>query len=77
MVLVNGAFGYTETVEIEYPDVADTDWFADTIKKAKAAGYISGYADGTMKPNNPISREEAATIIAKIKNLEEDRSRSR
>ncbi len=74
MVLVNGAFGYTETTEIDYLDVKDSDWFADTVKKAKAAGYIGGYPDGIVKPNNPISREEAATIIVKIKNLKEDSS---
>jgi len=72
MVLANGAFGYTETAGINYSDVKETDWFADTVKKAEAAGYIGGYPDGTMKPNNPISREEAATIISQIKGLTED-----
>src|SRR5690606_23605379 len=42
------------------------------VSKAKAAGYISGYPDGTMKPNNPISRQEAAIVIMRIKGLEEN-----
>jgi stage V sporulation protein SpoVS len=72
MALVNRAFNYQEKVEIDYKDVADTAWYADLIKIAQAAGYISGYEDGTMKPNNPISRQEAATIIMKILGLEEN-----
>jgi len=39
------------------------DWYEDAVAKAAAAGYIEGYPDGTMRPDSPISREEAATII--------------
>ena len=28
--------------------------------------YISGYKDGTFKPNQPITREELATMLARI-----------
>ena len=48
------------------------DWYADAVAKAAAAGYIEGYPDGTMRPDNPISREEAATIIMKINKLMEN-----
>ncbi|MBK5247183.1 MAG: S-layer homology domain-containing protein [Peptostreptococcaceae bacterium] len=30
---------------------------------AAEQGCINGYPDGTMRPDNPISREAAATII--------------
>ena len=69
MVLVNGAFGYSVKVSIDYVDVTANDWYFDAVAKAKAAGYITGYADGTVKPNNPISREEAAVVIMKVKKL--------
>jgi hypothetical protein len=72
MALVNNALGYTETTTINFSDVKPGDWFYETVAIAKAAGYIDGYPDGTMKPNNPISREEAATIIMKIYNLTPD-----
>jgi uncharacterized protein YjdB len=72
MALVNGAFDYAETAQINYSDVKGEDWYANVIAKAKAAGYIGGYPDGTMRPNNPISREEAAAVIMKLKNLEGD-----
>ncbi len=66
MTITNNAFGYTEKAEISYSDVADGSWYEDAVAVAKAAGYINGYPDGTMKPNAPITRQEAAVIIAKI-----------
>ena len=50
MTLVNGAFDYTETEEISFSDVAEDAWYAEAVKKAKAAGYITGYPDNTMRP---------------------------
>ncbi|MGB3366368.1 MAG: N-acetylmuramoyl-L-alanine amidase [Acidaminobacteraceae bacterium] len=69
MTLVNKAFGYTKTAKITYPDVEASKWYYNSVTVAKAAGYISGYPDGTMKPQDPISREEAAAIITRIKSL--------
>jgi len=74
MVLVNGAFGYSDMVSIDYKDVTASDWYADTVAKAKAAGYIAGYTDGTVKPNNPISRQEAAIVIMQVKQLTQNQT---
>lgn len=72
MSLVNNAFEYKEEDEINFTDVLQDKWYVTTIKRAKAAGYISGYEDGTVKPNDPITREEVAAIIARIMNLQPD-----
>lgn len=72
MTLANKAFGYTTTTAITYTDVEADAWYAGEVAKAKAAGYIEGYPDGTMKPEGTISREEAATIIMKIDKLTAD-----
>ncbi len=69
-VIVNKAFSFTNTTDINFKDVKSADWFAPEIAKAKAAGYISGYPDGTMKPNQNISRQEAAVMIAKAAKLD-------
>lgn len=69
MTLANKAFKYTEIAPIDYSDVKVEAWYYNVIAIAKAAGYIGGYPDGTMKPNSPITREEAASIIMKIKGL--------
>jgi len=70
ITLVNGAFGYTETAPISYTDVKQDAWYASAVAIAVKAGYFSGYPDGTMKPEYPISREEVATIIMRISMLE-------
>lgn len=72
ITLVNRAFDYKESTTISYTDVNQNAWYASAVAIAVKAGYFSGYPDGTMKPNNPISREEVATIIMKISNLESD-----
>jgi hypothetical protein len=68
--MANRAFSFTETADINYSDVAAGDWYATEIAKAKAAGYIAGYEDGTMKPNAEISRQEVAKIMATILKLD-------
>ncbi len=72
MKLLNNALGYTKEAEIDYKDVSQGKWYVNTIKMAKAAGYINGYEDGTMKPDNPVTREEVAAIITRIMNLSPD-----
>ena len=69
MALVNGSFGYNLKAANNYPDIPAGAWYADTVAVAKAAGYIAGYSDGLVKPNNDISRQEVAAVIAKIKKL--------
>ena len=38
-------------------------WAAEYINRAAQAGWIGGYADGTYRPNQPITRAEAVTLI--------------
>jgi len=64
--LVNRAFGYMVAGQATYRDVAETDWYAGEIIKAAAVGYLGGYPDDTIKPQNPITRQEAAALFAKI-----------
>lgn len=69
MTLTNKAFGYETEASVSFTDLAEEAWYAGAVKKAAAAGYIGGYPDGTVRPNNPISRQEAAVIITKIAGL--------
>jgi hypothetical protein len=49
-----------------FSDVAAADWFYKNVISGVAAGYINGYEDETFRPNNPITRQEAAVIAGKI-----------
>lgn len=44
-------------------DVYPSDWHAEIICKAYKSGIIKGYQDGSFKPNQTISKAEAAKII--------------
>jgi len=66
MALANGLFEYTEGCSASFWDMKEDAWYAQTVSKAVAAGYIAGYPDGTIRPNALISREEAASVLMKI-----------
>ena len=53
----------------EFSDVSDTDWFAPYVRRAAAAGIIFG-SDGKFNPNNNITRQDMAVIIARALKLE-------
>ena len=46
-----------------FTDIAGSEWFADAVQAAKDHDIIGGYPDGTFKPNNPITRAEACSIV--------------
>jgi len=48
-----------------FTDVATGDWFETTVNATAAYGLITGYVDGTFRPNQTVSRQEAAAILAK------------
>lgn len=68
VAIINNALGYTEKSSISFKDVSSDKWYYDTICVAIKAGYISGYEDNTFRPDAPITREEAATIMTTVKN---------
>ena len=41
-------------------------WAADNICLAAANGWITGYADGSFKPNRPVTRAETVTMINRV-----------
>lgn len=47
----------------EFSDVAGGDWYADPVAWAASEGIVGGYGDGTFGPNDPITREQMASIL--------------
>ena len=59
-------FGLNEVAgATEYKDVLATKWYAGDVAKVSAAGLMNDYEDGTFKPEQPATREEAAYAVAK------------
>lgn len=54
-----------------FSDIDPASWQAPYANTAKANKVIGGYADGTFKPNNPITRAEAFKIIINTFHSEE------
>ncbi len=72
ITMVNRAMGFQKKAAISFSDVNTENWYHDEIARAVKEGYIKGYTDGTMNPNGKISRQEAAVIIFRLLNMEEE-----
>lgn len=46
-----------------FTDMTGDEWFAGAIMDAVNLGLIGGYEDGTVRPNNNITRAEACAIV--------------
>lgn len=49
-----------------FTDVPPQFWAYNSITKMTKEGFMSGYKNGTFKPNDPLSREEAASLFSKM-----------
>ena len=56
----NEIYGYAS-----FDDVNGKMWYGKAIAWAKATGIVTGYGDGTFAPENNITREEFATMLAR------------
>ncbi|MNO13970.1 Extracellular endo-alpha-(1-_5)-L-arabinanase precursor [compost metagenome] len=70
VVLINRVFNLQAESESGFSDVAETSPYYSDVIKAAAAGYISGYGDGTFRPNQAVSRQEAAVMLFRLFQLE-------
>ena len=57
-----------------FEDVPVDHWAAEALGAAQAAGWITGYADGSFYPDASITRAEAVTIINRALGRRADRS---
>jgi len=58
-----------ENKTINYSDVTTKHWFNESVSLASQYNLVSGYVDGTFKPNKAISREEAMVMIARAMDI--------
>lgn len=63
-IMVRGLGLKLEKGKTKFSDIKATDRYNDVIKTAKAHELINGFADGTFRPNDKITREQAMTIMS-------------
>ena len=72
--LLNRALNFTAESAISFTDVKESDWFYAEAAKAAAAGYAQG-SNGAFRPEQAITRAEAAAMIARAVSLTADEKR--
>lgn len=69
--LASMAVRFYEAFDAEYEegtfsDVIGYEWYADAIAAAEKLGILGGYPDGTVRPNNNITRAETCAIVNRV-----------
>ncbi|MCM3630780.1 S-layer homology domain-containing protein [Paenibacillus glycanilyticus] len=70
--LVVKALGLTPAGEasiVSFADVASTSWYASYVKTAVRYGIVKGMSDGNFRPNQEITRQEMAVMLARALNM--------
>ena len=57
-----------------FTDVPNTYWATRYINFAATRGWVTGYSDGTFKPENPITRAEVAAVTCRLLERSADQS---
>lgn len=64
-MLVNGLGLKPEEAGMRFADVGASDWHNGAIHAAADYGLLQGYEDGTFRPANSITREQAMYMMSK------------
>lgn len=54
------------TLNCAYPDVPEDAWYRTEVATMTNMGIVKGYPDGTFRPDDPITRAELSTILARF-----------
>ncbi len=63
------AAAFAKTVEYSaetFSDVAETEWYADSVSSTYELGLMQGAADGTFAPGDTMTVAEAVTIASRV-----------
>lgn len=65
VTILTGIYGEDTTKGMPFSDVGHS-WCYDAVATAYANGWVSGYSDGTFRPNQTITRAEAVVILNNV-----------
>lgn len=68
-IIVRGLGLKLENGATSFTDVKITDWYSGAVATAHSYQLINGFEDGTFRPNDKITREQAMTIIESAMNI--------
>ncbi|MFC7152923.1 S-layer homology domain-containing protein [Cohnella cellulosilytica] len=64
-IVVRGLGLKPENGATPFSDVKSEDWYGSAVHTAYAHGLISGMGDGTFRPDDKVTREQAMLILSK------------
>lgn len=59
-----------QTYAATFRDVRGSNWYANAVGYMQQTGVVTGYADGTFGPEEPITRAEFAAIASRFDKLD-------
>lgn len=65
VTILTGIYGVNTTKGMPFTDVGH-GWYYDYVATAYANGWVSGYSDGTFRPDQTITRAEAVVVLNKV-----------
>lgn len=63
---LNRLFGFSARSGTSFADVEAGKWYADALSVAREAGYYDGFPGNQAKGDSPISRQDAAVLLARV-----------
>jgi hypothetical protein len=70
IALLNLGYSVTPVQSQSFSDTPSGDWYFRYVTFARSKGWIQGYADGSFRPNNSITRAEAITMTMNIAGIQ-------
>ena len=55
--------GQPDAAAVRYKDTEEGAWYESAIRWASTAGILTGYADGSVRPNVSVTRQQLATML--------------
>jgi len=56
---------YSRSATAQFSDVDSNAWYYGYISDALGGGLVKGFPDGSFRPDNPITRQEFAALLAR------------
>ena len=70
LAMLDNSFDENTVYPNVFPDMNADAWYTNYINFAVSKGYISGYEDGSVRPENMITRAEFAAILARFAGID-------